>query len=764
MQQFSRLRTNKYTKYVGITLVTLLILGLVTGLIRQNLKKAHAIPIALVAPLGSNRSEAAKEMVQGVQLYFNTINRQGGVNGYPLKLLIYDDRDYPTIAQEVVKEIDTSPALVTLGHLTSTTSIAAAPLYKKLEIPVITGTASADTLTQANPYYFRTTFTNTQQGTLLALYAQQILKFNTASIITSDDAAGRSLRMAFSATFKQTGKIKHIWELFSETEDLQLSVDEIVNDLAKDPEPGIVFLAISDKFAKEFIVAIHRRNLNVTLLGNDTIGRETFPALFDQYDEEKQQPGYFINGLRFAIPIIADSAGVEAQSFISAYQNAYGKSPSYVAVCFYNAAMVAVRAIQNANIQNTPTSIKRDRQQIRNQLEAINSPDVAVKGLSGDIYFNANHDNNPAIRFGQFIGRSIISASTQLSPVKHFELVNLEREINNGNMIKLTDSHQTNQQYFWRQEVVYTGIDINKLNRVDQSKSSFIADFYLWMRYSGNEDAIAINFPTGIANSLDANLPLFDPKKPIRTDIINGLNYRLYHITGEFRNNYDFHDYPFDQQTLKLYFQNIRIPSERLMYVVDIFGLKLFKPDPEEIKNPYKSLEIWNFKNIQYAQQTFSSKSTRGNPRLFNAQLQLDYPGLIANITLQRQFIIFLVKTLLPLGLLVLVLFSTLFFSENMVKERLTVAISALLSSALLLTGINSQLASTGYIFAIEYGFYIFFSLCLFCLLIGLIVESLRGKGHKNAIRLLSISARFLYMGIVLITITIYCLAFSSRL
>ncbi len=763
MQRFTQLSTHPLTKYGAIALAIFLIISSI-ALVRQNTAAVDAIHIALSVPLSSSRKEAAKEMVQSVQLYLNTVNQQGGINGHPVKLLVYDDRDYPGTAKDITLEIAKSPALVALGHLTSTTSEAAAPLYKALQIPVITGTASSDILTQANPYYFRTTFSNTRQSNLLALYAQHVLKANTASIIYSDDMIGQTLRSAFETTFKQAATIKQSWAFYAQAEDWQESVTTIVNDLAKQPAPDVVFLAMSDTFAKEFIVAIRKRNLDMPLLGNLTLARETFPALFDPYEEEKRQPGYFVNELRLAVPIILDSANVEAQAFASAYQQIYGKRPSYVGAGYYDAAAVAVRALQNAKPQNTATSLKRDRQQIRDQLEAINRPEVAVKGLSSDLYFSATHDAAPPVRFGQFVGRSLISASTQLSPVKHLELVNLEREIKAGSIIPLTDPRQQERQYFWRQEVVYAGIDINKLNRVDQSKASFAADFYLWMRYNGSNDATVIEFPTGIANSLDPNLPLFDPQKPIRTDTIDGLNYRLYQVRGEFRNSYDFHDYPFDQQTLKLYFENVRVPSERLIYAIDTFGLKLLKPDPEEVKKPYQSLQLWNFKKLQYAQETFSSTSTRGNPRLFDANLRVDYPGLSATITLQRRFAVFLVKALLPLGLLVLVLFSTLFFSENMAKERLTVAISALLSSAVLLTAINAQLADTGYTVAIEYGFYLFFGLCLFCILIGLIVERLRVRGYKTAIHSLSVGAQLLYGAIVLGAVMTYWLTFDSRL
>jgi branched-chain amino acid transport system substrate-binding protein len=245
--------------------------------------------------------------------------------------------------------------------------------------------------------------------------------------------------------------------------------------------------------------------------------------------------------------------------------------------------------------------------------------------------------------------------------------------------------------------------------------------------------------------------------------VIDGLNYRLYQVQGDFKGSYDYRDYPFDRQKLKIYFQNTQIPSDHLIYVIDTFGLRLPGVNKDQQK-PYQSLQLWQLEDLQYAQEAFSTSSTRGNPLLFNTNQRIDYSGLSSIITLQRRFSVFLIKTLLPLGLLTLVLYSTLFFSENLAKERLTVAIAALLSSAVLLTAINAQLSDTGYTVAIEYGFYIFFGLCLFCILIGLIVERLRQAGRKTAVRYLDYTARIIYVLIVLATVATYAVIFADRL
>lgn len=757
-------RLSRSVRFGLLVFATVFTLSLFAGFTRFFAKNdTTAIHVAIVAPLTGDRQDAAKEMIQSVELYFNQINEAGGINGREVRLLKFDDQNRPEKAQTLPKEISKSPALVVLGHLTSETSIAAGSGYQAMELPVITGTASADILTPQNPYYFRTTFTDSRQAQLLALYAQKVLNFQQASIIYSDDLYGQSLKTGFTEIFATDGRVQKAWSIDVNGNDFSREVDRIVGELAETENPGIVFLAVNDLKAEELIVKIRRRGLDLQLLGNDTFARESYPGLFKKYREEGRSPGYFLNGMNMAIPIIFDSADREAQEFANAYQQTYGQQPTYVGASYSNAAKVAIQAILDAGIRNQPATYRRDRQLIRDQLAAINNPAIALNGLMGPIYFNQTNDSSPPIRFGQFVEQSIISTPTQLSAVANLEIVDLEEELAADNIVALSTEAEQENRFFWKQQVVYTGIDINKLGRVEEANSSFSADFYFWVRYKDGADALAIEFPTAIANAVNPNSKIFDSETPLKAEKIDGLNYRLYRVSGDFKGRYDFRDYPFDRQALNIYFQNTKIPSDRLIYVVDTFGLKP-KTDPEEKTKPYQSLQLWNFKNIQYAQENFPNTSTRGNPKLFGTNITVDYPGLSATITLQRRFAIFLVKTLLPLALLVLVLYSTLYFSENLSKERLKVAISSLLSSAVLLTAINSQLSGAGYTVAIEYGFYTFFGLCLFCILVSLMLEKHYAAGDKKKALALDRFARVFYISIVIGTISTYALLFGDRL
>ena len=89
---------------------------------------------------------------------------------------------------------------------------------------------------------------------------------------------------------------------------------------------------------------------------------------------------------------------------------------------------------------------------------------------------------------------------------------------------------------------------------------------------------------------------------------------------------------------------------------------------------------------------------------------------------------------------------------------KVTVAITAGLSGAVLLSSINSQLGNVGYVIAVEYGFYVFFALCLVCIITALVGEKTRLEGRSTA--LVDRTGRALFALGFAGTITAACIAF----
>jgi branched-chain amino acid transport system substrate-binding protein len=389
----------------------------------------------------------------------------------------------------------------------------------------------------------------------------------------------------------------------------------------------------------------------------------------------------------------------------------------------------------------------------------MNSPQAGAEGLDGLLYFdNQRNEGISQTRFGQFLHGRLRSLPIQLVTVSNPNLVDLAGEMRTGEII------QVGKQYFWKQRVVYAGIDLNTVTNIDAANGTFTADFYLWLRYSGNDDAAAIAFT-------NASNVSFDPTQPLISQTINdptlpqanqaggqSLHYRVYHVKGDFKATYDFHQYPFDQQQLNIGFQNTRLTSNHLVYVIDALGLRL---GDGNTANPgkaavFQSLSTWTYQSMQYASDTFSSHSTLGDPRLFDQQqVQTDYSGLQVTMTIHRKVLAYLVSHLLPLLLLVLLVYTSLFLSLDNLMDRLTLVITALLAGTVLLLSVNGELPDIGYGVSLDYIYYIFFGLCLLCIVIPMFMERL----HKQKVRRrLNIGLHVVYLSVVVAT-SIYYIA-----
>jgi hypothetical protein len=243
----------------------------------------------------------------------------------------------------------------------------------------------------------------------------------------------------------------------------------------------------------------------------------------------------------------------------------------------------------------------------------------------------------------------------------------------------------------------------------------------------------------------------FDAARPLQTGQESGLNYRLYRVNGDFKTRYDLRDYPFDTQRLLLHFRNTRQRQELVTYVIDRFGLRLADERSSLVEDDaYSGLELWRFLRLHYFVDSLSSSSTLGKAALFDSGLKTEFSGFDTVIELKRSSGIFILKNLLPLFLIALVVFATLFFPESLFRERVTIPVTAILTSAVLLVAVDNQLGDVGYTVAVERIFYVFFALCLMVMLAGFGHEGLRHAGRTHLCAVVDRIAQVLYVGVAL--------------
>jgi len=714
---------------------------------RRNLPP---IVIPVVAPLSAPNAGGAGAAVAAVELYVHQVNQAGGVDGRQLRVQRIDDKGDATVAQQRARDISGSDALLVIGHMQSATSIAAGPIYRDARLAAIAPAATADGITADNPYYFRAIFDNFDQGAALATYARSILNYDQATIVFSDDDYGRSLAQSFQAAFTDNGgTVRQMLAHDPEPDRAGASVQHLSAALAADPDPGIVLLAIGDKVsARDAIVAARGAGADPHFLVSESVDAESFPLLFRPLPEEQRQPGYFLDGVYAASPLIFDIGDDTAQSFAEAYRQAYGHTPGVLEAKYYDAAHLAVEALRKATPRYGRSNRDADRQRVRDALASFNSPQTAIDMTAGPVFFNARNSVSQSVRVGRYEENRFVAAPAQLELITNRDEVNVPAGLAAGTLVPVED------RFAWKQRVVYVGIDVNQISVIDQAKGTFTGDFYLWFRYSGDDEALDVR----ILNDAGAN---FDPKSPFIADEFDGLHHRLYHVHGDFKVEYDFHDFPFDRQILSLQLENQRLPRSELIYAVD--------EDPagapaaaDSGGDPTQDLQSWSLQSIRQFQATLHTTSTRGYGAAATSGGASDYSTREVALTVQRRAAVVLVKTLLPLLLLTLVVFSTLYCPPALLKERLTIAISAMLAAAVLLSSINNAI-NASYTIAAEYAFYVFFALCLFCVLIAIGIERMQEEQHASVARRIILGSKLTYILTVAVLVIVYGLHFGSR-
>jgi len=702
--------------------------------------RPEPVRIAFASSLSGPSAPFGTESLVAAQLAIDEVNARGGINGRPIELVPFDDASSPETARANVQAIADSPCVAVLGHDLSSTSLAAGPAYKDARIPALTGGAAADDLTSGNEYYFRALSPVSAQGRSIAEHLRALMKEPKVHLVHTRDSYGKNFLRGFAAAYP--------------TEQLRAfgldvapgrigSMDEALDAAVQEPGPGIIVVGAATDFSADIVKALRRRGIKGTIVTPQGAAREGYLQNFANEPEEKAHPGFFSENLYAASSLIFDSAGGAAQVFAADYKAKAGASPSWVGGGAYDAARLMIGALKRAAVQNRSDSKVADRDRVRVALAAIDSPKSAVVGLTGRLYFNANRDIPRPIRMGFFHYGRFVTAPLQLVRIDQPDGIDLAAEREKGYVLSFGDQH------YWVQRVVYTGIDIVRLNRIDVKQGTFNVDFYLWMRFAGEGDGqTQVQFPT----LLDRDA--FDPARPLQSGQEDGLNYRLYRISGDFKTRYELHNYPFDTQQLLLHFRNTQQRRELITYVIDRFGLRLADERTSLVEDgAYSGLELWRFLGLRYFVDSLSSGSTLGKASLFDSGLKTEFAGFDTVIVLHRNSAIYMLKNLLPLFLLALVVFATLFFPETLFRERVTIPVTAILTSAVLLLAVDNQLGDVGYTIAVEKIFYVFFALCLMVMLSGFGHERLRHAGRKDMCAVLDRIAQVLYVGTALAAI-----------
>ncbi|MDM8550679.1 ABC transporter substrate-binding protein [Desulfobacterales bacterium HSG2] len=698
------------------------------------------IHIAVAGPM-NNRT--GKAILMGINLYLDEVNSQGGIDGRKMELLTFDDKNDKGTAVKVASEIaDQGKALLVLGHYYSLASFAAGKIYRKNQIPAITASATAEAVTLKNDWYFRVVPNNTVMASFIASYVNRCLKITSASILYADDSYGLSLAEAFEKTAEKLGiSIKKKWR-FDKVSDDELK--RFMKDLEATDNPGMLFMAMHSDVAPKIVKLLKDRGKTWPIIGADSFSSRMFIGELKTYHKEQAAPGYYSDGIYCTSFYMGNVGSEKAYFFEKKFLRKYNMRPSSESACYYDAMHVAAEAIKKAGIRDKK-HIRGDRKKVRETLAGFYSRENAIRGITGDIYFDTNGDALRPCSIGVYENQKLLPSFLQYQQLSKFkDIDNIFKKALEGEVIVIEGKTMSNT---W---VVYAGIHINEVSPLDVRNSAYSADFYLWFRFQEDFNDADIQF-MNLKLARDKTVPGNLLGQPIREEIKNGITTRIYHVRADFETEFDFHAYPFDRHSVSIRFHHADWTRDKLIYVPDTRGLPAVQPDIRKGEIKIDTGPGWNTDTDIISYESIISKiSSLGNPNLSDSEYVIAYSQFNAVIRIKREHRS-IIRTFLPVMGIAVFLCLIHFISPARLRTRVLTSMGAVAANTAYYLKIMSDL-SVEYLTVVEYALFTVYVLAVISVLMSIFVYNLheQGAGRKRKMMFFIYAGRILYPLLVL--------------
>ena len=272
----------------------------------------------------------------GIELALKEANAAGGVKGKKLAVRVYDNQGRADeAAQAVTRLITQDKVVLVLGEVASSNSLAMAEKAQAAGVPMITPSSTNPSVTEKGDYIFRVCFIDPFQGYVMAKFARENLKVDKVAILQDNKSAySIGLTEVFQSKFAEMGGKIVGTESYSQGDtDFRGQLTAL-----KKTKPQAIY--VPGYYSDVGVIARQARELGlmVPLMGGDG------------WDSEKlfELAGTALEGSYFSNHYSPDNPDPKVQKFIADYKAAYGGVPDALAALGYDAAKVAINALEKA--------------------------------------------------------------------------------------------------------------------------------------------------------------------------------------------------------------------------------------------------------------------------------------------------------------------------------------------------------------------------------------------------------------------------------
>ena len=330
--------------------------------------QAETIKIPVASPFTGPLASFGEGVKNGALLKADEVNAGGGINGQQIEVVLGDELCDPKEAAAVATRFASDPEIaIVVGHLCSSATLAALPIYREAGLPAITPASTNPEIGKSSPYYFRNVYKDDFQGDFLARYAKKVRKFKKIAIFYEVNDYAMGLKDAFVRQSKKIGlRVIGTEAYMAETTDFKAQLSKF-----KMMRPDAILIPGYAPQATLLISQARSLGLKCAFFGADGL------------DDAIMLKNPDADGLFVTTPFLVDRGGAIVKEFVERYRQKFTIEPNWFAANTYDAVGLAVAAI---------TAVGPDREKIRAYLAGISSPEKAYKGVTGATYFDENGD------------------------------------------------------------------------------------------------------------------------------------------------------------------------------------------------------------------------------------------------------------------------------------------------------------------------------------------------------------------------------------
>jgi branched-chain amino acid transport system substrate-binding protein len=163
------------------------------------------VKVAVIVPLTGASAKTAEQMENAAELAVQEVNADGGIDGRPLEIQVYDDELKPeNAAREAQRAITRDGAVAIIGAQSSGEALSIREVVERAEVPFITSSATVEAITKDAEYTYRI-------APLLTDYANGVVDIGKATglkkpaVVHDSGGAGVLLKDLFIARAKEAG-------------------------------------------------------------------------------------------------------------------------------------------------------------------------------------------------------------------------------------------------------------------------------------------------------------------------------------------------------------------------------------------------------------------------------------------------------------------------------------------------------------------------------------------------------------------------------